>query len=275
MIPRANVTAWRSEVPWTSDALVEQDLVLTRALVELFLSRQLREQVAFRGGTVLHKIFFNPAGRFSEDIDLVQISPGAIGPIMSAIRERLDGWLGSPSTKRGQGRVVLLYRFVSEMEPVGRRRLKVEINTREHFSILGFDARSLEVSNPWFEGRALITTYRLDELLGTKMRALFQRKKGRDLFDLGLGLVLPDANPYLIVKCFLRYIEHDGMRVSRARFEANLAAKEHDSAFREDVMPLLAPDISWDFDSTLAMVSKELVAAIPGEPWKGARTDPG
>lgn len=36
MIPRDYVTAWRARAPWVQDAQVEQDLVLSRALVEIF-----------------------------------------------------------------------------------------------------------------------------------------------------------------------------------------------------------------------------------------------
>ncbi len=205
MIPRAFVTSWRKRAPWASDTLVEQDLVLSRALIDLFSSGLIAEQLAFRGGTALHKMFFDPPGRFSEDIDLVQINPGPIGPVMHTIRDRLDGWLGAPSTKQSRGRVTLLYRFVSEIEPVGRRRLKVEINTREHFTVLGFEARPLRVSNPWFQGTAPVTLFKLEELLGTKLRALYQRKKGRDLFDLGLGLALPAIREERIVECFFRW----------------------------------------------------------------------
>lgn len=42
--------------------------------------------------------------------------------------------------------------------------------------------------SPWFHGEALLLTYCAEELLGTKMRALYQRKKGRDLFDLSESL---------------------------------------------------------------------------------------
>ena len=36
MIPRASITAWRKAAPWGDNTQVEQDLVLSRALVELF-----------------------------------------------------------------------------------------------------------------------------------------------------------------------------------------------------------------------------------------------
>ena len=76
MIPRANITAWRTQAPWALDEQVEQDLVLSRALSEIFARPVLREMLAFRGGTALHKLFFDPPGRYSEDLDLVQVKPG-------------------------------------------------------------------------------------------------------------------------------------------------------------------------------------------------------
>jgi predicted nucleotidyltransferase component of viral defense system len=271
MIPRAHITAWRKIAPWPADALVEQDLVLSRVLVELYAEDLVAEQLAFRGGTALHKLFFNPSARFSEDIDLVQVASGPIGPAMNTIHDRLDGWLGKPSTKQGQGRATLHYRFDSEIEPAGRRRLKIEVNTREHFSVLGLQRRPFTVSSPWFQGDTVVTSYLLEELLGTKLRALYQRKKGRDLFDLAHALAKPEVDADRIVECFERYMEDSGGRVSRAQFEANLAAKASDAVFREDVTPLLSSEVAWDIDAALRVVSEGLVAKLPGEPWKGGQ----
>lgn len=36
MIPQAHLTAWAAAAPWGDDAQVEQDLVLSRAVVEIF-----------------------------------------------------------------------------------------------------------------------------------------------------------------------------------------------------------------------------------------------
>jgi predicted nucleotidyltransferase component of viral defense system len=74
---------------------VEQDLVICRALVEIFNHPALKETLAFRGGTALFKLHM-PAARYSEDIDLVQVEPGGIGPLMNGIREVLTPWLGEP-----------------------------------------------------------------------------------------------------------------------------------------------------------------------------------
>lgn len=113
--------------------------------------------------------------------------------------------------------------------------------------------------------------YHLDELLGTKLRALYQRKKGRDLYDLWLALDTGKPNPDRVVECFRRYMEHDGVAVSRAEFEANLAAKLASAVFLEDLRLLVPPEVEYDPAKAAAVVKNELIAKLPGEPWKGGQ----
>jgi predicted nucleotidyltransferase component of viral defense system len=273
MISRAYITAWRANAPWSTDAQVEQDLVLSRALVEIFSDPFLSSQLAFRGGTALYKLHLLPAPRYSEDIDLVQTDSGAIGPVMDALHACLDPWLGEPRRKQGQG-VTLIYRFESEIPPVTPLRLKVEINTREHFCVHGFEKKRFAVESPWFSGAANLRTYCLEELLGTKLRALYQRKEGRDLFDLALALQRrPLLDAQKTIECFLEYMRRAATEVSRAQFEANLLRKLEDPAFLADIGPLLSPDAADQFDARHAaeVVLDQFIAKLPGEPWKGAR----
>ena len=135
MIPRDYITAWRAHAPWVQDFQVEQDLVICRALVALFSNPALARELAFRGGTALYKLYLKPAARYSEDIDLVQVSAAPAGPLMDAVRDVLNPWLGTPQWKQTEGRVTFNYRFNSEDAPPLRLRLKVEINSREHFSV--------------------------------------------------------------------------------------------------------------------------------------------
>jgi predicted nucleotidyltransferase component of viral defense system len=276
VIARAHITAWRAHAPWATDAQVEQDLVLSRALVEVFSDPTVTAAFAFRGGTALHKLFFRPAARYSEDIDLVQVRPEPIGPALDALRARLDPWLGKPVRKQGEGRVALVYRFDAEGLPTTRMRLKVEINTREHFAVHGYRRHPVRVDSPWFAGGAEVVTFALEELLGTKLRALYQRKKGRDLFDLARAL---EAHPTLdrakVVACFAAYMTHGGTPCSRAEFERNLADKEADRAFLGDMQALLAivPGAvavdAYDARAALALVRREFIERLPGEPWRG------
>jgi predicted nucleotidyltransferase component of viral defense system len=269
LIPQANITAWRAIAPWSDDAQVEQDLVLSRAVVELFGEPKLAGKIALRGGTALNKLFIRPQCRYSEDIDLVQTEAAPIGPILDAIRARLDPWLGKPGRKASGGNVSLAYRFSSEIAPVRPLRLKVEINTREHFTVLGFKTLHMVVANPWFSGEAELTTYGLDELMGTKVRAFYQRRKGRDLFDLWLCIDHKLINPDQVIACFHRYMEHEGHAVTRAQFEENLHDKAGDPEFMDDIRPLLNPAVRYDSAEAMEIVRDVLIARIPGEPWRG------
>ncbi len=103
---------------------------------------------------------------------------------MESERARLDPWLRKPQWKQGQGRVTFFYRFESETKPITPLRLKAETNTREHFCVLGFRKARSQIDSPWHSGAADVLTDEPEELLGTKLRALYQRRKGRDLFDL-------------------------------------------------------------------------------------------
>jgi predicted nucleotidyltransferase component of viral defense system len=264
MIARDYITEWRQYAPWVDDAQIEQDLVISRALVELFSNATVARALAFRGGTALYKLHLTPALRYSEDIDLVQVKAESAGPLMDALHAVLDPWLGAPRWKQTEGRVTLVYRFLSEAAPPLPMRLKVEINTREHFAVHGFIEQPFAVESRWFSGNCRIQTYTLDELLATKLRALYQRRKGRDLFDLEAGLQRPGVDPARIVDAFRRYIEHGGHRISQAQFQQNLDAKLADPTFMTDMSPLLAGGERWDPHRAAARVSGELLLRLPG-----------
>lgn len=268
MISRDYITEWRQQAPWTHDAQIEQDLIISRALIEIFSLPIVSDNLAFRGGTALYKLHLHPA-RYSEDIDLVQTRSGGIGPVMNALREALNPWLGTPKWKQSEGRVTLVYRIQSEDGlPL---KLKVEINSREHFNVHGLVTLPMEVKSRWFSGSASIQTYLLDELMGTKMRALYQRKKGRDLFDLWIANKEVGINPDRVVGTFLHYMEHEGHKVTRAEYEENLIKKITNQLFIQDIEQLVTADSNWKFQEAADYVMHELVSRLPGEPWQGMR----
>jgi predicted nucleotidyltransferase component of viral defense system len=204
---------------------VEQDLIISRALVEIFSDAMLRDEPRFRGGTALNKLHFPSSLRYSEDIDLVRTSAGPIGPILDQLRVVLEPWLGR--AQFDQSSVAPNFRFRVDAEdgsgvPI---RLKIEINTRE---IEAFDvpaALTLRVANPWFSGEASIATYSREEMLATKLRALLQRDKGRDLFDLAHALeVFEGLDADRIVAMFERYLDLSGQAISRAQAQERMFA---------------------------------------------------
>ena len=126
------------------------------------------------------------------------------------------------------------------------------------------------IRSRWFSGSSRVSTYALDELLGTKLRALYQRKKGRDLFDLWWASQQTEIDLDRVVQCFGQYLDADGLRVSRAEMEANLAAKLKDRRFVADLQPLLAPGIEWEPGVAAEWLADEITPRLGGDPWKGS-----
>jgi predicted nucleotidyltransferase component of viral defense system len=270
MISKEYIQAWKSVAPWNSDAQVEQDLIISRALCELFTEPKIKNSLAFRGGTSLQKLFFQSPTRYSEDIDLVQIPTEGIGDVIDRIRKKLDPWLGKPQFVRNKGRATLKYRFNSTEQPVLKLKLKIEINNAEHFSVFGHQSKNFKMESDWFSGECDITTYTIEEIMGTKLRALYQRKKGRDLFDFAKVFeAFPNLSNEKVVQCFLKYMEYGGHRASRAEYEKALYEKREDQEFISDITPLL-PVESESYNPVQAYtdVEKKLISLLPGEPWK-------
>ncbi len=259
MINVAAITEWRKQVPWHTDEQVEQDLIICRALVAIFSDEFLASELAFRGGTALHKLYLSPQPRYSEDIDLVQINAGPIKPIMQRLGEVLD-FLPNKITKVKKHNNTMVFRMESEVPPTVPIRLKVEINCKEHFTELGFVKMPFEVNSSWFTGKCEITTYELDELMGTKLRALYQRKKGRDLFDM-YKAISQGINPERVMQCYKRYMDFvvDAPPTYK-QFIANLEAKMTDDDFIGDIQGLLRVEDS--FEAAKVMEAYEMVREV-------------
>ena len=273
MIPTQNIVAWGSIVPWTDPRQVEQDLIISRALVEIFSDPMLREALRFRGGTALNKLHFPAPLRYSEDIDLVRTSHGPIGPLLDQLRVVLEPWLGQAQFDHSP--VAPKLRFGVEAEdgsgvPI---RLKIEINTREVETFDAPTALPLEVTNPWFCGRAAISTFSREEMLATKLRALLQRNKGRDLYDLAHALkVFEGLDTDRIVEMLGQYLALSGQTISRAQAQDRMFVKLANPRFLKDVRPLLpAARAETLTEESAAEVFRRvfmtLVDRLPGEPW--------
>ncbi len=262
MIPKAYITEWRNFVPWQSNEQVEQDLVICRALVEIFNDDFLREHLAFRGGTALHKLYLSPQPRYSEDIDLVQIKAEPIRETIARIQERL-GFLGKADVRQKQANNTVKFRFESEFAPVQPLRLKVEINCREHFTAFGITENEFEVNSEWFNGKCSIKTYELEELLGTKMRALYQRRKGRDLYDLYKAFRFTELDAEKIIGTYHQYMNFSVENPpSRKQFLLNMEAKMEDAEFLGDTTALLRPTEEYDAQAAYELIKTELIEKI-------------
>lgn len=258
MIPQSDITEWSNIVSWQTNEQVEQDLVICRALVEIFKDDYLVRHLAFRGGTALHKLYLQPQPRYSEDIDLVQIQAEPIGQVLDKLRDVLS-FLGKAKVEVGDMMATMKFRFESEIAPVVPLRLKIEINCREHFAELGWENKHFNVQSSWFEGACSLTTYKLEELLGTKIRALYQRRKGRDLYDLYQAFTKAKPDVEAILHCYRRYMKFSvGNIPSQREFIQNMEQKLQDDYFKGDIVALIRPDEVYDHQTAYELVKEEL-----------------
>lgn len=268
MIPQAHLQAWSAKSPWPDLRQVEQDLIICRGLCDLFNAPALRGKIAFRGGTAIHKVLFRQPLRYSEDIDLVQTRPEPIGATVDAIREAL-AWLGKCSREQAGHSMRLVFRFTPEASQ-SALKLKVEINTREHESLFGVRHYPFEVENDWYQAKAEIVSFEPEEIFGTKLRALLQRRKNRDLFDLGEGLKQMTLDADRLVACFEHYLALEGASVSRAVAEQRMLEKLTRS-LTEDIAPLLPAGVRFSDDDAVEAFGRvwtALVVRLKGDAWK-------
>lgn len=269
MIPMSYIQAWTATAPWPDARQVEQDLIISRALCDLFNAPALKGKIAFRGGTAINKLLFKQPLRYSEDIDLVQTQAEPIGATVDAIRDALS-WLGPCKRDQAGHSMHLVFRFSPEVDPQSTLKLKVEINTREHKNLLGIRNYPLSVANDWYRGETEIASFEPEELFGTKLRALLQRRKNRDLFDLHHGLERLGMDADRVVACFDHYLSLEGKPITRAEAEERMLQKLTRS-LTEDIAPLLPAGVRFDDnDARLAFerVWRELIGRIRGEAWK-------
>ncbi|MES2946342.1 MAG: nucleotidyl transferase AbiEii/AbiGii toxin family protein [Pseudomonadota bacterium] len=269
MIPASYIQAWSTTAPWPDSRQIEQDLLICRALCDLFSAPALAGKIAFRGGTAINKLLFRQSLRYSEDIDLVQTQAEPIGATVDAIREALS-WLGKCQREQAGHSMHLVFKFTPEADVQATLKLKVEINTREHGSLFGLQSYPFTVENDWYQGRADIVSFTPEELFGTKFRALLQRRKNRDLFDLHQGLEQLSLDTSKLIACFDHYLALESKPITRAMAEQRMLEKLTRD-ITEDIAPLLPAGVRFNADDArLAFehIWRELITQLKGEGWK-------
>jgi predicted nucleotidyltransferase component of viral defense system len=261
MIPENFIEKWRQNTQWQNPAQVEQDLIISRVLVDLYNEPRVSEALVFRGGTALNKLFLRPAARYSEDIDFVQKNADPIGQTIDAIREILKQWLGDPKWKITQRSAKLIYKY----EAINKlpAKLKIEINTTEHLQVLPLRSEEFNVQSDWWSGNAKIATYEIDELMATKLRALYQRRKGRDLFDLWYVTKNKLINLDRVFEIFAKYCANDDSHFTKDEFLKNLELKREHQAFQSDMHALLPAGLKWDFGEAYRYVLDNVISKLP------------
>jgi predicted nucleotidyltransferase component of viral defense system len=275
MMQQSHLTAWQAYASWPKRSQIEQDLRLSRGVAAIFADPTLSEHLAMRGGTVLHKAHLAPASRYSEDIDLVLVKAmdtdtldqhlrRVLTPLLGQPADSLiaDAWLAIRNVLRPSKILRTAYKFV----PLGLRReeiIKVEVNLNESASL--YPLVSVELDTLDDDGdlvRAAARSYDINEMMGTKTRALMQREQGRDLYDLFHAWQLSEAGttPYAVdghkaMEAFTWYLEKEGTQLGADEANTLLDARLRKQAFRRDMDTLLRPGASkYDVDESATIV---------------------
>lgn len=259
MIANSILTAWSIGHPWPDVDQVEQDLLLAQAICEIVGDDLLGKELVLRGGTAFHKLYLDYPRRYSEDLDFVRMSSGGIGNVMKRLTE-MGQSLGYEVKTQMARHPKVFWRF-SSVSGI-RRKIKLEINTFERSPMLPLTTMPLDVESKWYSGRAEVPVFQVEELCATKVRALYQRSKGRDLFDLWLALTELSVDPEAIVVAFGAY-RPEGL--TRRLVERNLEAKLANRDFCHDCDALIvggAERFGYDVQAAGSLVMERIVSLL-------------
>ncbi len=261
MIPARAITYWSAGAPWPTRTQVEQDLLLSRIICEIANDAYLGQELVFRGGTCFHKLHIHPARRYSEDLDYVRSTGGGIKEFTTAIIDLGEALGFKVKTRIGTNPKAYLITASDEGLPM---RIKVEVNTRERSPVDPVQLIPYNVASPWWNGQAQVRTFSTRELIATKIRALYQRKKSRDVFDLWLALTELGLTGQDIIAAFEPY--HPPSLTAKSAVN-NLRNKLNDEEFRHDLDSFVAntPE-GYELDSAAELVIAEVLAKLPKPP---------
>jgi hypothetical protein len=225
-------------------------------------------ELAMRGGTCLHKLHLPTPLRYSEDLDYVRATRTGVKPFTQALGRIADRLGLTVSSRQRSGQMVHVYFDAEPTEGIGRIRIKIEMNIAETESHRPRTAVRHAAETSWWSGEAEIPTFEPTELLATKLRALYQRSKGRDLFDRWLGLTVLEADPDEIAAGYNHYMG-DAI-FSYPELRDNLTAKLANPSFRHDLDALVtrAPaeyDLGTAADLVMHALGSRLRDAPPDE----------
>lgn len=246
MIPRPALAQWRRRAPWANDLQVEQDLLLSILAVLVAGHPYLKDRLVWRGGTCLHKLHLDTPWRYSEDLDYVlhDAEPDH-GRVADSLREVVGDVGMDVHHSEVTPTRVNVYADTETTSGGERIRVKFEVNCGDAPPVLELVRLHHAVDTRWRSEASDVLTFQAPELVGTKFRALAQRRKGRDLPDMWLArreLQIGDA-PLAVAGH--HYLDHEGIEPATLRQQLAMHATDRD--FTHD-LDLLTTDPYEGFD---------------------------
>lgn len=243
--------------------LAELDYRLTHALGAIYGDPFLRERLCLKGGTALNKLFFPAVNRLSVDLDFNAVGPKAqvlaerasiASQVMTLLTGQDAGYELTHDYRRYEQSTIQANYVPLSGGP--RQHLKLEISLIERVPILGRTEQRLTL--PEDSAAVAVKTYRLEELAATKLRALYGRRKGRDIYDLAqIGAI--DLDERALRKLTLYYFYHAKMVFHYPTFRANVEEKLRYRGFADDVRGLIRTDQQFDWQQASQTVLDRFV----------------
>ncbi len=167
---------------------IEKDFVISALFIILTSSPNFSKytrRMSFRGGTCLKKVFYPDEMRFSEDLDFSGLTPAECGGFHAAMNELIGKDLGATSftetrvqydNERGLDFLVFYTSVLRQ-----KNHIAFNLSTTKAMK----KAKNMDVHvEPYFTSlHPAIPTMNIDEIIAEKVRALLQRTKPRDVFD--------------------------------------------------------------------------------------------
>lgn len=247
MIPEPVLTQWRQRAPWGDDRQVAQDLLLSLLAIRVAQHPRLSDALAWRGGTALHKLHLETARRYSEDLDYVLVSAVSHTTVVRSLKGVAED-LGMECIRDEVSDTrVDVWASVEVPAAGGEVRIKFEVNCADADPCMELLRVEHDVRTRAWDAAAEIVTYQPPELVGTKFRALAQRRKGRDLWDLWLARRELSIEDEILARGADHCLAHEDITPTELR--RRVAAHRRDPDFGQDVAPLTGGvEVGFDVD---------------------------
>ena len=229
------------------DTQIEKDYVLTWVLCGISRQTNLYQALAFKGGTVLKKVYFE-AYRYSEDLDFTLLNDQLTDKSIFNSFTQVFYWVLEKAniplevTKNHVHKRGSINFHISYIGPLGgqgmQKRIKVDITRGERLEFIPIKKQVL-VSYDDMDPFSLLC-YPLEEVLIEKMCALMGRTEPRDLYDLWYLLEIEQLKVEYYWSEFVSKARHKGMDITqftakiggkiqgfKARWEGSLASQIH------------------------------------------------
>ena len=181
----------KARVVSVRDQQIEKDYILSWILQGMAMHIELSKAIAFKGGTVLKKVYFEDY-RFSEDLDFTLLDNNIsnqqifdfFNEVFEYVREEANIPLEIIDNNEHQDGGINFY--ISYIGPLGgmgtNKSVKVDISKSEKLQFESINKPVFLTYTDQEEHKLLC--YTLEEILVEKLRSVMQRMQARDFYDI-------------------------------------------------------------------------------------------